>query len=67
MKVKTTFSLKVENIMGLNGEVDRIGLSHGEGFYLGTSIDSLLRKKMAKYFAVKKKLSDFNFFNFFFS
>ena len=30
MKVKTTFSLKVESIMGLNGEVDRIGLSHGE-------------------------------------
>ena len=29
MKVKTTFSFKVESIMGLNGEVDRIGLSHG--------------------------------------
>ena len=28
MKVKTTFSFKVESIMGLNGEVDRIGLSH---------------------------------------
>ena len=30
MKVKTTFSLKVESIMRLNGEVYRIGLSHGE-------------------------------------
>ena len=31
MKVKTTFSLKVESIMGLIGVLDRIGLSHAEG------------------------------------
>ena len=30
MKVDNFLSLKVESIMGLNGEVDRIGLSHGE-------------------------------------